>query len=450
MAFASKWIHDPQDIYNIDIPRRLESVPIEWAGKWKEVPLLRRSVRDSTGKVSTSPHLASQYNQMAMWNRRLGRSFGMKETFEFKMLRRGAAEVLQGKPPSGPLRGTRGIANTVAEGPRSQAMGHVNGTIHEKHYRNQIVDADIVSAFLETPSDEAIMKLMGHMSLTRDPNAPAGPTSAQRRQVQTDAEVIAAKKEADISTKAIRDCYGTLAAAKRKAKEDLTLQTELKENTRLRKEHDSLSKRKLTSLFELSREEYFSTLGAACLENQHTGQEEPAAPSMPAFLFSERDALAKLLFPPPTLKPKPYSEQIEDSCQIIRLYASLCGRREYPRTRRGAQHDGQDRSEESGEVSEIKPCFLDTEPDIYPMQCPGTQCLFCLGDVSLAANVRTRCFANPFTLTRHVHKQHLQYLPTKQPFTCPHPSCSMDRFLLQDANHYKNHALMVHSVAHSA
>jgi Protein of unknown function (DUF3435) len=84
MAFASKWIRDPQDIYSIDIPRRLESVPIEWAGKWKKVPLLRRSVRDSTGKVYTSPDLASQYNQMAMWNRRLGRSFGMKETFQFK------------------------------------------------------------------------------------------------------------------------------------------------------------------------------------------------------------------------------------------------------------------------------------------------------------------------------------------------------------------------------
>jgi hypothetical protein len=50
-------------------------------------------------------------------------------------------------------------------------MGHVNGPIYEKSYRNQIVDADIASAFLETPSDEAIMKLMGHMLLTRDPNA---------------------------------------------------------------------------------------------------------------------------------------------------------------------------------------------------------------------------------------------------------------------------------------
>ena len=99
MAFASKWIRDPQDIYNIDIPDRLQSVPIEWAKNWKNVPLLRRSVRDSTGKIYTSPKLASQFNQMSMWNRRLGRSFGMKENFEYKMLRRGAAEVLPGKSP---------------------------------------------------------------------------------------------------------------------------------------------------------------------------------------------------------------------------------------------------------------------------------------------------------------------------------------------------------------
>ena len=97
MAFASKWICDPQDVYNVVIPDRLQSVPIEWDEKWKNVPILRRSVRDSTGKVYTSPTLASQFNQMSAWNRRLGRSFGMKEPFEFKMLRRGAAAALPGK-----------------------------------------------------------------------------------------------------------------------------------------------------------------------------------------------------------------------------------------------------------------------------------------------------------------------------------------------------------------
>ena len=101
-AFASQWIRDPRDIWGVRIPARLQSVPIEWAEDWKEIPLLRRTVRDSTGKIYTSPTLTSQFNQMSTWNRRLGRSFGMKESFEFKMLRRGAAETLPGKSPFKP------------------------------------------------------------------------------------------------------------------------------------------------------------------------------------------------------------------------------------------------------------------------------------------------------------------------------------------------------------
>jgi hypothetical protein len=62
-------------------------------------------------------------------------------------------------------------------------MGHVNDTIYEKSYRNQVVDYDIISAFLETPSDKVVMKLIGYLSLIRDLNAPAEPTSVQRRKV---------------------------------------------------------------------------------------------------------------------------------------------------------------------------------------------------------------------------------------------------------------------------
>jgi hypothetical protein len=33
MAFASKWICDPQGVYNVVIPGRLQTVPIEWDEK---------------------------------------------------------------------------------------------------------------------------------------------------------------------------------------------------------------------------------------------------------------------------------------------------------------------------------------------------------------------------------------------------------------------------------
>jgi hypothetical protein len=126
----------------------------------------------------------------------------------------------------------------VAEEGRSRAMGHVNGSIYERSYRNQIVDADIVSLLLGTPSDEMTMKLMGHMSLGRDPNAPTEPTSAQRHQIRDDPEVDAAKRLLDVSTKALRDRYGSVATAKRKVLDDPTVEIELQENTWLRNDHD--------------------------------------------------------------------------------------------------------------------------------------------------------------------------------------------------------------------
>jgi hypothetical protein len=84
------------------------------------------------------------------------------------------------------------------------------------------------------------------------------------------------------------------------------MQVEIDENTSCRKAYDSLFRRKLTSLFEILREEYFLNLEAAYLENQYTGQEKPTASLIRAFLFSEREALVKLLFSSSTLKPKSY------------------------------------------------------------------------------------------------------------------------------------------------
>lgn len=79
---------------------------------------------------------------------------------------------------SKPAQPGRGPSNLMIEAVRSQAMGHVNGTIYERSYHNQVVDANTVSAFTDTPSDEMMMKLTGHVSLTADPITPAGPTSA--------------------------------------------------------------------------------------------------------------------------------------------------------------------------------------------------------------------------------------------------------------------------------
>lgn len=96
-AFASTRIREPIDIWNIKIPERLLSVPIEWRPEWEPVPLLRRTFRTSSEGARTSPTLAAQFSQMAKWNIRLGKSFGMQEDFQYRMLRRGAGNAINGE-----------------------------------------------------------------------------------------------------------------------------------------------------------------------------------------------------------------------------------------------------------------------------------------------------------------------------------------------------------------
>lgn len=115
------------------------------------------------------------------------------------------------------------------------------------------------------------MKLMGHILLTRDPHAPFKSTTTQCDQTRQDNEILASRKALQESTGRFCSKYGKIAAARRRVKEDQTLQRTLRALEWQRQDHNSLYKRKLTALFKTFRQEYFAILGAACLENQHTG-----------------------------------------------------------------------------------------------------------------------------------------------------------------------------------
>lgn len=162
----------------------------------------------------------------------------------------------------------------------------------------------------------------------------------------------------------------------------------------------------------------------------------------PEFKFDERTRLVDALFP--SLVPS-FEEQIQQSCEIIEAFASLCGKREYPRPRAWQKDDAviDDSS------SKVKECFLDTEPDTYPTRCPGTQCLFYLGDTKMEPRGKIRCFANPYSLTRHVQR-YLQCIPPSESFPCSHPSCTPGGVLVIGYDAFKLQALQEHCIVHSA
>ncbi len=94
-------------------------------------------------------------------------------------------------------------------------MGHAHDGIYNKHYQNDVVEADIVSAVLEKPSDNASMRLLGHVALTRDPNAPTKLTSRQRLQVLSSEAVQVAKAEFLNSTRELRRDFGSVTKARK-------------------------------------------------------------------------------------------------------------------------------------------------------------------------------------------------------------------------------------------
>jgi Protein of unknown function (DUF3435) len=150
-------------------------------------------------------------------------------------------------------------------------MVHAHSGIHDKYYQSDIVDADIVAALLEKPSNQAAMRLLGHVSLTRDPNAPNSLTDFDRRQVAACPEVQEARARWDQSTSALRLDYVTVAAARKQAKHAAEVQTRLHAHDKLQKEYKKIRSRQEMEVLESRHADYFSTVGTLCFKNQYTG-----------------------------------------------------------------------------------------------------------------------------------------------------------------------------------
>ncbi len=81
-------------------------------------------------------------------------------------------------------------------------------------------------------------------------------------------------------------------------------------------------------------------------------------------------------------------------------------------------------------------------PDLFPMICTSTQCLFCLGDTGLSFESRSFCFSRPRKAREHVEQQHLRFFASNDQIPCPHPQCQE---VLHGIMHFKNHAATTHN-----
>ncbi|KAI9770756.1 MAG: hypothetical protein M1840_003006 [Geoglossum simile] len=398
---SPEWINCPEDLQTFQVPSHLQSLPLQWKESMLEIPVFRRAVSEG-GQVITSPTKALQYATIANQNLRLGKSTGFKDPFRFYCLRRGAANAIN-------------KITTTAE--RNQIMGHSRAEIYDKYYINQVVGTYTQSAYLGTPSKDALINLAGHMNLTRDPEAPNS-IRPDLRAVKLDPEVQALEDEraqlrADIIAK-----FGSIKSAAGTALYDdycITLAD-------LRSRKEQVRRLKLDKDWQ----GYFNNSSIRHIDEQRRGIAYTYTEVTPTFIFEERERLASLLCQNRDVMEMSEYEVYENRLNALQDIISLCGRREAPR------QVSRQAYEESTEE----------DPDPFPISCLGTQCLFYLGESSLCHSARTFSFSHRDALIRHV-SGHLRTRDWSKNPSCPHPVCKTK---LDSEMHFKNHAAIIHNI----
>ncbi|KAF1810595.1 hypothetical protein P152DRAFT_475428 [Eremomyces bilateralis CBS 781.70] len=405
-------IKQRKDLYTFSVPPHLKSVQLHWKESMQDIPIFRRSVFRG-GQVTVSPNKSVQYMDLYYQNARLGKSAGFADSLGLYSYRRGAGEA---------------IDCVAGSDMRSFVMGHARASLFERYYRNSVVQLDSVSAFLEVPSNDALIKLAGHMSLTRDPSA-ADSINVEHSAVDSDPGIQETEKTCLRLRKDLIETFGKIKNG---------TGTELYDTYRRERSHLRSERMKVKrALEEEARRQYFRTAGTRYIDEQRRDIAHEYIESKPIFQFGERERLAALLFQNRDVRQ--VSEEVIYGQRIAAMdnLISLCGRH-LPRPAPRRHLSLRDKSLEEIPEEDEK----DFNPDLFPLVCPGTHCLFCLGNQSLGPQSRTFAFARKDALKNHVEK-HLRHQDWSKEPECPHPLCEET---LSTDMHFKNHAARVHNI----
>jgi hypothetical protein len=310
---------------------------------------------------------------------------------------------------------------------RSKVLGHSRADIYERYYQSQKVLEDVDSAYLGTPAREALIRTLGTMSLTRDPNAPKELNQEQLDTIEQDPELVKKCERQQSLVRLMERKFGSITKARRS---ELHL-----EYSQLCNSIKYLRQNLQRESFHIIREEYFEKIDTVLIEKELLGLS--AAEEFKVddgeqvhFTFHERARLAQNLFDSSDSKEGQDKIHIR-RVQVITDWVALCSLRE-ARNRKVIPTHSTALSPSNG--------FVDA--DIFPLMCPGTQCLFCLGDVQLPHSAKTYSFSRLDHLRRHVQDCHLKFLDPDS-FTCTHPACEET---LHNIPHFKDRGYFVHNV----
>ncbi|OJD22352.1 hypothetical protein ACJ73_06295 [Blastomyces percursus] len=414
-AFDARGINSVEDVLRIRVMAPRNSLHLKWKPHMLNIPVFRRAVHTAEG-IRISPDKALPYDIFNQYLQRLGRNAGFEHKLTPYCIRRGTANAV----------------DTVATTSEcNQVMGHSRADIFERYYISVKVKRDVQSAYLGCPARESIIQAVGRFSLTRDPRAPKELSSNEHKEaIERDPQLVKLCDRQRSLRKLIERKHGSVPKSRGTALH--REYTELGDN--IRAEKQTLHR----EAFEDMRQEFFATIDTVEIEKQLLGLSISEELKMNdddkvQFVFEERARLARNLFRSSDCRTEDQHELYVRRVQTSQDWVSLCSLREGPCKRRVSSAD-------SG-VDNTFDGIIDA--DTFPISCPGTQCLFCLGDSQLPHSARIYSFSRPDHLRRHVQNCHLRYLDPDALLWCPHPSCPD---ALDGVEDFQGHALIVHNV----
>ncbi|KAH6661772.1 FluG domain-containing protein [Halenospora varia] len=388
-AFEAPSLTTAERVFEHKVWGPVVCTPLTWKQEMLKTPIFRRDKRAANGVV-TSPTLALTYSQFRDCLNRLGLAAGFLEKLTSYCFRRGTANVVD-----------RAATDTV----RDQVMRHnPNSAVYNGAYINERVPFDVLSAVLERPSADGILRMLTHISLIRDPRAPVHVPDDVLAALSPDPRIVDLEQQrAQLKAGAYR-IQGTEVEAE---------------------------VRRLTA--EIA--DYFRRRPIEDIERQNSGQqEEEYIEPVVEHQIPERAQLAELICTHIAgITPQ---DIVKRRIHSAGLMLALCHRREVPRRYRLRVTLPQ------------PPLVKEESPDLepFPLVCAKTQCPFCIGDESKSYKERMGSFCRVSKMRDHVERIHLRGFVPEEAVSCRHPVCKSQGLVLKDLQDFKNHVQTVHGI----
>jgi hypothetical protein len=296
-----------------------------------------------------------------------------------------------------------------------------NSAVYNGAYINERVPFDVLSAVLERPSADGILRMLTHMSLMRDPRAPVDVPDDVLAALPPDPAIVELEQRREQLKAGAYRIQGTEVEA---------------EVRRLTAEIGTARTRRRNIISEEYRAGYFRRRPTEDIERQNSGQqEEEYIEPVIEHQIPERAQLAELICTRVTgITPQ---DIVKRRIHSAGLMLALCHHREVPRRYRLKV------------ALPPRPLAEEESPDLepFPLVLAKTQCPICIGDESKSYEERMGFFCRVSKMRDHVERIHLQGIVPEEKFPCYHPVCKSQGLVLEYLQHFKNHIQTVHGVS---